>query len=449
MTIAGQPGYIQGRDNTFSYGDPLPSQVVNLFQDDLAELSNAIVNSLSLLFLPCTFTSDWKMPVVAGPDQVTVEDAVNFMVGGVLFNTHGMATRIFQIPDNSTRFLRVSVDPGCGLLQAYQTQPGVIADPLVRNIMASFTLVPGEETDAAGTGGGPSTNTSMRLLQATKAGPGSTPVITLYANSPVAAQSSQSGGTMVPPAGTPLPWFSDILPSWGLLLDGAFYSRTIYSGVYSVIGNVEGDILPANGVSAISVNSGADTITIDRALPLGYVVRFVSTGTLPGGLQAGVDYWICNPNGTSFQVATTPTGLAVDITDNGSGTLTVLSWSFRTPIMEGYGLRGKDNGRGIDTQAASRLARGDGTTGDAILTIQMDGIKHHNHPLGNGGGAQGASSLLNYQNWNAAGAPYNVYTLDGVAGDTINPAAFANVPQAPETTVRNRSCNWIISTGLN
>ncbi len=451
MTVQAIPGYIQGRSHTYAYGDPLPAQMVNLLQDDLALLSNALVQTVGKLYNPAIFTSDWKMPCIAAADQVTLEDNVPFLVGGVLFNTRDMASRIFQAPDNATRFLRIGVDPSCGLLQAYETQPGVVADPLVRNQVAVASFVPGDETDPAGTGGGPSTNASMRVLKAVKGGPGSTPAITLYINQPDSQSqgtSSSSGGVILP-AGLVIPWPSDVVPPFGLLCNGAFYSRTIYANLYGYLGLAEGDILPANGVTAISVDSGGDRITLDRALPVGYVVRLSSTGTLPGGLQPGQDYWVREPSGNSFKVSTTASGLLIDLTDNGSGTLTVLSQSFRVPILEGYFLRGKDNGRGVDLGAAGRLARGDGLTGDRVLTVQMDAMKRHVHPLGQGGGVSGASAKLDYQVWNDPSQPYNVYTMDMTCpGDTLQPSRFANVPQADETTVRNKSVNYIITHGL-
>jgi len=49
------------------------------------------------MFLPGLFTADYTMPVVAGPDTVTLGDNVDFLVGGVLFNTHDMAGRAFTM----------------------------------------------------------------------------------------------------------------------------------------------------------------------------------------------------------------------------------------------------------------------------------------------------------------------------------------------------------------
>jgi hypothetical protein len=256
-----------------------------------------------------------------------------------------------------------------------------------------------------------------------------------------------SGGSGIP-AGIPSLWASDTIPYWALLCDGSFYPRNVYPALYSIIGLAEGDLISSAGTAVTSISSSTDYIGIGTALPTGYVVQFSTTGTMPNGLLAATDYWVRNQVSNTFQVSLTATGPIVNFTTNGTGTLKVLSSSFRTPISEGYAIRIKDNGRGVDLQSASRLARGDGTMGDAVLTIQEDGIKKHNHPMGNGGGAAGGTSLLNYQNWNAAGAPYNAYTLDmAVTGDTLIPADFANVPQALETTMKNKYFNLIISNG--
>lgn len=53
-------------------------------------------------------------------------------------------------------------------------------------------------------------------------------------------------------------------------------------------------------------------------LPNGRKVRFTSTGTLPTGLQPNTDYYLRDVTPTSFKVAETPTGSAVNIGSAGS-----------------------------------------------------------------------------------------------------------------------------------
>lgn len=432
------PGYIKGRSHTFEHEEPLPEQVVNLLQDDLSLLSGALTTTIAQLFMPAVFTTDHKMPCIAGADQVTVEDNVLFMVGGVLFNTRDLNSRVFQVPDYATRFLRASVAPECGELAAYETQPGVIADPLDRQLKVTLAMVNGDETDPPGTGGGATTRTNMRLLKAVKGGPGSIPAITLYANAP--SEAAQSGGASgILPAGLIVASANPVEPC-ALRCNGGVYSRTTYSALFERLGTIEGDILPADGVSAISVDSSSDRVTIDRALPVGSVIRLSSTGSLPGGLQPGTDYHVREQSGASFKVSETPNGLIVDLTNNGSGTLTVLSWSFRTPVLGGYFLRGVDDGAGVDLGAETRQARGDGQTGDKPLTVQMDNLKSHNHPLDIGlqGVAEGSAWAFG----------------DREAGQWGNPTPTpmsTTVCQATggvENLVRNKSVYYHITHGL-
>lgn len=61
---------------------------------------------------------------------------------------------------------------------------------------------------------------------------------------------------------------------------------------------------------------------------------------------------------------------------NGDGSTT-----FNLPDYRGRFLRGFDNTAGTDPDAASRTNRGDGTTGDAVGTVQADEFKSHNHTL--------------------------------------------------------------------
>jgi microcystin-dependent protein len=59
---------------------------------------------------------------------------------------------------------------------------------------------------------------------------------------------------------------------------------------------------------------------------------------------------------------------------NGNGSST-----FNIPDLRGLFLRGLDGGSGRDPEAASRLDRGDSTTGDAVGTHQEDSLISHNH----------------------------------------------------------------------
>lgn len=112
---------------------------------------------------------------------------------------------------------------------------------------------------------------------------------------------------------------------------------------------------------------------------------------------------------------------------------------FKIPDGRGVFWRGWDHGRGRDPDAALR------TGGDHVGSTQADAIRKHNHPMGNAGGQSGPSALVDAQQWNTAGMPYNFYTRDySVSSDGINPSAFANVPQGLETRPANTACMYII-----
>ncbi len=75
-----------------------------------------------------------------------------------------------------------------------------------------------------------------------------------------------------------------------------------------------------------SIQTAADTLTITarHGFNDGAAVRFTTTGTLPSPLVAGTTYFTIESSDTAFQVEATPGGGAIDITDVGTGTHTVL-----------------------------------------------------------------------------------------------------------------------------
>lgn len=78
--------------------------------------------------------------------------------------------------------------------------------------------------------------------------------------------------------------------------------------------------------SSSDINLGTDTFTIAAH---GYnenqKVRFISTGTLPAPIVAGVDYYITNATTNTFQLANTSDGTIINITAGGSGTHRIYS----------------------------------------------------------------------------------------------------------------------------
>jgi len=74
---------------------------------------------------------------------------------------------------------------------------------------------------------------------------------------------------------------------------------------------------------SVSVNPANDTFSAGVSFAGYDGVRFSSSGTLPGGLLAGTDYFpvSVSANGTTFRVSTKKGGKAVDLTSAGTGQL--------------------------------------------------------------------------------------------------------------------------------
>ena len=179
-------GLIADQGRTYGYDDPVRSRDLNRWQKDLARLSWAQQKMGADLHYPHVATFDNKFQATASADKVSLDTGVKFILAGVPFDTADLdSTDLeFDIPDNSTRFLRVGLASDCGT--------AVLDDPadstnknwvVTRELKLSFSLVSGTEEDAEGTGGGPSSPESMRILKAVKAEAGTSPTITLYENS--------------------------------------------------------------------------------------------------------------------------------------------------------------------------------------------------------------------------------------------------------------------------
>jgi hypothetical protein len=91
-------------------------------------------------------------------------------------------------------------------------------------------------------------------------------------------------------------------------------------------GNVTVGTFTANASTEVcTVGSTALSTSIYPLLSNGDRIRLTSTGTLPAGLSLATDYYAINVNAAAdtFQISTSPSGSAINITDTGSGTHTV------------------------------------------------------------------------------------------------------------------------------
>lgn len=77
--------------------------------------------------------------------------------------------------------------------------------------------------------------------------------------------------------------------------------------------------LSKNTFISYTVNPSNDEFKCNTYLSNGIQIVFLSDGTPPSPISAGVPYYIINASGTTFEISTTSGGSAVDITDTGTG----------------------------------------------------------------------------------------------------------------------------------
>lgn len=77
---------------------------------------------------------------------------------------------------------------------------------------------------------------------------------------------------------------------------------------------------------AFTADAGADTLTLtDHGLRTNEPVRLTTDGTLPAGLATSTTYWVIYDDVDTLQLAAAEDGSAIDITDTGTGTHTLVS----------------------------------------------------------------------------------------------------------------------------
>jgi hypothetical protein len=72
-----------------------------------------------------------------------------------------------------------------------------------------------------------------------------------------------------------------------------------------------------------------------HAMPNNTRVTVSSSTTLPAGLIQGVVYYVVNQSTNDFELSLTSGGGAVNITDNGTGTHTLVEWAAATLVDQG------------------------------------------------------------------------------------------------------------------
>jgi hypothetical protein len=183
------------------------------------------------------------------------------------------------------------------------------------------------------------------------------------------------------PSGAVADWPTSTPPSGWLECDGAAVSMTTYEDLFDVILDDYGK----DAGNIFTVDTGDDTVEdVAHGLSDNDIVWLTTTvADLPAGLSIDTKYYVINKTDDDYQVSLTLGGIAVVITDAGTGDH---SWhsTFNIPDYRGEFRRGWDNTAGNDPDAGSRTDRGDGTTGDNVGTKQDHEFESHTHDFGSG-----------------------------------------------------------------
>jgi hypothetical protein len=87
-----------------------------------------------------------------------------------------------------------------------------------------------------------------------------------------------------------------------------------------------------------TADAGTDQLTIAAVYDTGDLVRLTTTGTLPGGLSPGVNYWVIEVDSTHIKLAENLQdaydGNEIDITSVGSGTHTITSYALKAECYQ-------------------------------------------------------------------------------------------------------------------
>lgn len=192
--------------------------------------------------------------------------------------------------------------------------------------------------------------------------------------------------------------------------------------------------LAANSVITDKINTASVTLSklaaevSQRLNPAGSILAY-------GGTAAPAGYLICDGSIVSRTVQSALFAAIGTAFGNGDGSTT-----FHLPDLRGVFLRGRDAGRGIDVDAASRTASGaGGNTGDTVGSFQASAFLQHVHTHVHGG-------LFAYQGIAAgAGAGSTGVNLTNPI-NTNSDATNADAGGGNETRPVSVNVNYIIKT---
>jgi hypothetical protein len=127
--------------------------------------------------------------------------------------------------------------------------------------------------------------------------------------------------TSAAPSGAVMPYAGTLAPTGWVLCDSTSYNATVFSSLAVVLIPSASVWGRGTAVGTFTVDTSTDLITLAaHGLSDGNLVHVASTTTLPGGLSANTVYYIRDAASSTFRLATSSGGSAIDLTSTGSGT---------------------------------------------------------------------------------------------------------------------------------
>lgn len=169
------------------------------------------------------------------------------------------------------------------------------------------------------------------------------------------------------PPGALLPYAGTSAPSGWLLANAAAIVCSTYPNLAAVLIPSASIYGRGTAVGDFTVNVGTDVITLSaHGLLDGTIVHVASTSTLPTGLSANTLYYVRDVTTSTFRLAITSGGVAIDLTGAGSGTHSLYD-EVNLPDMRSR----VAIGTGAGTFAAN-FAPADVNTGTEVITVQTN-----------------------------------------------------------------------------
>lgn len=172
------------------------------------------------------------------------------------------------------------------------------------------------------------------------------------------------GATAAAPSGSVVPYAGSSAPTGWVLCDATAYSATTFPSLAGVLIPSASIWGRGTAVGTFTVDTSTDLITLaSHGLSDGNLVHVASTTTLPSGLSSNTVYYIRDASASTFRLAATSGGSAIDITTTGSGTHSLYD-EFQVPDLRSRKIVGVGEG----TFTAS-FATTDVNTGTDVITV--------------------------------------------------------------------------------